>query len=379
MRLNSSTHRAGPFQDPERGRLYLPALDGLRLLAFLAVLLHHVAPLSKGDFLYNFQQQGWIGVELFFVISSFLFFVLFQAEYKQAGKIAVGDFFTRRLLRLYPLMIAAPLIFAAVNYRQVDFWGVAREMRQIALFADNLLWLPNFTRAIPYAGHLWTLSFEFQVYLLLPMTFLLYAKLGFQRFLWIVGAVSFVCLILRAYYASIGAPHPTIYFSPILRPDSILIGMAIGLIASRTNGYTSVATVALILSAALFFMLPGVNITGPSTIVLFPAAAITCGSMLWLALKAPALSRALGSRPLVFLGKRSYGLYIFHLAAIAFSDAYILPYLPWLGFSTAADALTKVTVALSISVVMALISYRFFEKPFLRLKDQWSVVLSRPI
>jgi peptidoglycan/LPS O-acetylase OafA/YrhL len=186
-----SNHLISDSPCPGTQRVYLPALDGLRFFAFLAVLLHHVAPPPKLTLLHAFSPWGWVGIELFFVISAFLFFTLFQVEYRQAGRIAVGEFFIRRLLRLYPLMVGAPIVFILAMYPQVDIRAAFSELAFIALFAVNITWLGSYyTNFIPFTNHLWTLSFEFQIYLLIPPIFLICAGLGTRRSLVLLAGIS---------------------------------------------------------------------------------------------------------------------------------------------------------------------------------------------
>ncbi|HEY0569889.1 MAG TPA: acyltransferase family protein, partial [Xanthobacteraceae bacterium] len=86
--------RAGARSD------YLPALDGLRCLAFLGVLLNHVRVPDGLPLMHIASERGSIGVELFFVLSSYLLFSLFRVEFEETGRISVSNFFVRRLLRL---------------------------------------------------------------------------------------------------------------------------------------------------------------------------------------------------------------------------------------------------------------------------------------
>jgi peptidoglycan/LPS O-acetylase OafA/YrhL len=293
MSLELTAHNGAPRQP----RYDQPALDGLRFFAFFAVLLHHIAPPAKLTTLSALSLRGWVGVEMFFVISSFLFFTLFKLEYARTGGISTKDFYVRRLLRLYPLMIGAPILFIAVEYSRVDVWAALKELAFIDLFAENIPALGAYTNAIPFAGHLWTLSFEFQIYLVI--LFLLCVRLGYPRALLLLAGIVLLCVIPRATYALAKVPHPAIYFSPLLRPDSILLGMALAMVTPFARGHVRLASVALIASAAMFFNLPNVFETGSSTILLFPVAAVMCGSTLWLALNVPWLTKLLSNRVLV--------------------------------------------------------------------------------
>ncbi|UVF18356.1 acyltransferase [Microvirga terrae] len=378
MRHNTSLYQSEPSQDAAQDRLYLPALDGLRFFAFLAVVFNHIDPTPSLPFLYTLYSRGWVGVELFFVLSAYLIFALFRIEYLKNGRIAVVDFFIRRLLRLYPLMIAAPLLFMLMKFPDFKVDAALTELRNIALFTNNLFWFGPLPRAIPFASHLWTLSFEFQVYLFLPSAFLVYAALGHRRFFGVLAAVSIVCLAFRSWYALSGVHYAYIYFSPVLRPDSILIGIALALLASHVRGHALLAAIALVVSAMAFFALPNLNVPGPTAVALYPAAAVMCGSILWLSLNLQWARRLLSSKAFVYLGKRSYGLYVFHVSAIALTKTYVLPSLSGVLEGPAQMFFTTLLASLGFTVGMAAASYRFFEKPFLRMKDKRAIILSRP-
>jgi peptidoglycan/LPS O-acetylase OafA/YrhL len=138
MRHTTSLHQRQPSQDAAQGRLYLPALDGLRFFAFLAVVFNHIGPKPSLPFLYILYSRGWVGVELFFVLSAYLIFALFQVEYLKAERIALIHFFIRRLLRLYPLMIVAPLLFMLIEFPDFKVDAALTEVRNIELFTNNL-------------------------------------------------------------------------------------------------------------------------------------------------------------------------------------------------------------------------------------------------
>ncbi len=350
------------------GRVYLAPLDGLRFVAFMFVLLSHVSPPD------SIAGHGWVGVDLFFVISSFLFFTLFQVEYQRTGRIALVDFFIRRLLRVYPLMILAPLVFMAVMHGSYDAAAAWSEFLTIATFGDNILGNPWFRRAIPFASHLWTLSFEYQFYLVLPAFFYACVWLGRSKALCLLLVVWLACVLLRAHYAY--APHPTIYFNPILRPDSVLLGMALALIVKEVSDHLWIAAACLIASAIALIWLPSIFVSGPGNVALYAAAALFAGSCLWLALKAPWAAAFLSTKPMVYLGKRSFGLYVFHLAASYFVSTALMPLI---GGNAGARGLYFLLLTLLVATIMAVVSYRFIERPFLIMKDKRAVVLSRPI
>jgi peptidoglycan/LPS O-acetylase OafA/YrhL len=150
-----------------------------------------------------------------------------------------------------------------------------------------------------------------------------------------------------------------IYFSPALRPDSILIGIALALLASHVRGHALLAAIALVVSGITFFALPNLNVPGPSAVALYPAAAVIGGSILWLALDLQGARRLLSSKALVYLGKRSYDLYVFHVAAIALTKTYVLPWLPRILEGPAPLFFTTLLVSLGFTVAMAAASCEF--------------------
>ncbi|MER9912870.1 acyltransferase family protein [Mesorhizobium sp. M0050] len=116
-------------------KLYLAPLDGLRFFAFLAVFFHHMSDFTVSAVLDKMHNYGWVGVELFFLISSFLFFHLLDAEYVKTGGIGVRNFFVRRFLRIYPLMILFPIAMLVIH-GSPDGNGYFR-LAGLALFLDT--------------------------------------------------------------------------------------------------------------------------------------------------------------------------------------------------------------------------------------------------
>jgi peptidoglycan/LPS O-acetylase OafA/YrhL len=287
-------------------RFYLPALDGLRVVAFLGVFMNHAPP---AWWLPPVVARAWIGVELFFVISSFLLFTLFRIEYERSGRIDVAKFFARRLLRLYPVMIAAPLLFMAANSRSLDVEGAWMQWLNIATFSDNLLLVRSPSRGIPFADHFWSLSFEFQVYAALPVIFYACVRLGRRRALWLLAALWAAGIAWRSSYAYAMAPHPTIYFAPWLRPDSVIAGMMLALAFDDIRGRPAFAAATFVVGVVGFVLTPSIFVAGPSQIPLFFFAAIACAALLWLALEFRWLGAFLAAPAMRYLGKISFGLY----------------------------------------------------------------------
>ncbi|QKC86358.1 acyltransferase family protein [Mesorhizobium sp. NZP2077] len=92
--------------------------DGLRFLAFAMVFFFHFQAPSRYTALVMVQRRGWVGVEIFFALSSFLLFRLLEQEQARTGRISISQFFIRRLLRIYPLMVLFPLAMLLVMARR---------------------------------------------------------------------------------------------------------------------------------------------------------------------------------------------------------------------------------------------------------------------
>lgn len=357
-------------------RIYLPSLDGVRFFAFFAVFLNHV-PFPGEGWPLTTHERGWAGVEMFFALSAFLLFTLLRAEYEKTGTIKVGNFFIRRILRIYPLMIAAPILFIVIGNQMQNplSW---EQWWYLATFRDNILPDTTFNTAIPFATHLWTLSFEFQVYAVIPIAFFLSVKLGRDKFILALLTIWLASLAARFYYASVPVHHPTIYFSPWLRPDSVLVGILVSLLPVGFNKKHALLAVGLAGFGLVWFLqMPNVNAEGTANTFIYTAAALVCGSLLWLAINVPGVRSAMANRFLVYLGKRSFGLYVFHLLTLHIVGT---QFQALLGSIEPTNAyVIKLILGLILTIVFAELSYTLFERFFLRLKDMRAVVLSRPI
>ena len=357
--------------------LYLPALDGLRTLAFLLVFLHHNPPAPVQLALGHVQRQGWAGVELFFAISAFLFFHLFRAEYERKGAISISAFLIRRVLRLYPLLIVfsgARAIYGIAAGKVPVADAVGRFLGFAGLFDNLLVWLKGYSD-IPFTQHLWTIAYEFQIYLCMPAAYYAFVKWGRTRFLYALLAVWGVAVLARLAFVLLGTVDP-IWVTPFLRPESTLVGIALSVGLFERAKAPIVIAVGAAAMIALGFA-PRVGAEGLAPLYIYPVAAVACGSLLWLGRYVPAVSRALAVAPLRYLGKISYGLYVFHVLTI---------YVGWLaavelGLKTYRPGAYFGALGLSLilCIAMSAVSYHLLERPFLKKKERLAVVTGRAV
>jgi peptidoglycan/LPS O-acetylase OafA/YrhL len=125
----------------------------------------------------------------------------------------------------------------------------------------------------------------------------------------------------------------------------------------------------------IMMLIPNVDMIGASTLLVYPVAATICGAALWASINSRTISRFLSQRWLVFLGKISFGLYVFHFYAMWLTDS-LFQHMPSLyPFAY----LSRIAIALAITVGLSASSYFLFERYFLRLKIRFSAVENRPV
>jgi peptidoglycan/LPS O-acetylase OafA/YrhL len=364
--------------DPSGERFYRPELDALRLFAFLSVFFWHALP---GESRGAFHEVGAYGLCLFFLLSSYLITELLLRERNRTGSVHLGSFYVRRILRIWPLyfaMVGFGYVFGLL--RPDSPWGIGRLLSHIFLVGNVYTarhgWVSN------PAAALWSISVEEQFYVLWPSI----VRAG-TRWLKIFSA----SLIPLAYFwlwvlLQAGTSlQPGIWTNSVVQFQFFGIGALIALrFHGRIPSFTGSARVPMLVLGLTFWLLAGgvFEVLGGRgtvplwrTIMGYGSVAVGCSLLCIGVLGAPA---SWFPRPLVFLGKISYGLYVFHLLGIraAYSLAVRLH-----GFSGVSAALTalRVPIALVITVALAHLSYRYFETPFLRIKERFALVKSRDI
>lgn len=344
---------------------YLGSLDGLRVVAFLTVFFQHLPALATVGVL---ATRGWVGVELFFVISTYLLFTLLAAEMQKDSRIDIRNFYVRRVLRIYPLLIVFYSLMFLGGRGFLDGEAWARLATTLASVDNLAIWAWGWNFSIPAVGPLWSLSFEFQIYLLLPFAFLAWQKWGTRRFMWFLIAVELVALAARLLAVHSGLGMPGIYVTPYLRPESILLGLALAV--CRPTWRPSLSVLVAVLAGLVFVAMPPLEQRWTYLPVGLMVAAVTDASLRFRPVQA-----FLSLGPMRYLGKISYGLYVFHVLAIWCT----ITGLRLLGFSITGvgQGVAIAVLSLVVTTCAAAISYQFLERPFLRLKLRFSSVDGR--
>lgn len=284
----------------------MPALDGIRALAVLAVLAFHVRlPGFTG---------GFIGVEVFFVLSGYLITRLLLAERGAHGRVAFGAFLLRRMGRLVPALVT----FLAAIVLAYPLRGLAtdREIGQAAEILPTLLYVSNFTLWMLGVPELtqqgWSLSIEMQFYLAWPFVVLALARTDARRACRLLAAAILVLWAWRLLsYDLLGWRYA--YYSTETRITAPMVGRLLvflpGGMAARDRG-AGAAAWAL---AVLALMVPAITFYTPASALLGPVVEVAAAVLILAAARgAGSVGRLLASGPLVWIGQLSYGLYLWH-------------------------------------------------------------------
>lgn len=377
----------GPSKAQHRSddRFYHPELDALRFLAFLVVFIHHALPADASLYtaaglpaelarwLLLAKHAGAYGVDLFFALSSYLITELLIREYDRRGKIDIYAFYVRRALRIWPLYFAflaitvliVPYLFPADAFN----WKYALAF---GLFVGNwacVWWGVPFSVASP----LWSVSVEEQFYLAWPLLIFFFGVKRLPQIAVIMLVIAFAMRIILAV-AKVG--DPAVWCNTFARLDPIALGalLAYGL-GGRTPNLKIASRIALGAGGLLFWLATAryFSLFGFSSLITYPAVAVGSVMLLIAALR-PEANRLLRSplSSLVYLGRISYGLYVFHLFALAIMSQQL--YVPVLGLQLGFTS--RLIISFFFTVALAAISYRWLELPFLRLKHRFTYILS---
>jgi peptidoglycan/LPS O-acetylase OafA/YrhL len=345
---------------------FVPALEGVRGVAIALVVLVHAYALPSG---------GFLGVDVFFVLSGFLITMLLLREQNAKGRFSLRGFYRRRALRLLPalavFLAAHVVLLSVVLPGPIRGWhyGSAKPVLESSLFLSNIVQATQSTIG-EGLGQLWSLATEEQFYLLLPLVLLALVR-ATPRTLARVFAISFVAIAANGFLMEAeGANRIRLYFNPIARFDTLLAGCLFAVWYVHGNAPRLLRSPTfrrrawpLVLAAAAIPVYTTRNWADPSLFrFVLPLFSPAVGFLIFVAATdaRSLLARVLALWPLRYLGRISYSLYLWH------------PFVFWFAAAAAAhyggSALSPVE-GIAVSVAVAILSTRFVERPFLRLKS----------
>ncbi len=325
----------------------VPALDGLRAVAIAAVILFHYKN--------SLFPGGFVGVDLFFVISGYVVTRSLRDEFASTGGIAIGPFYVRRARRILPALLVAVAGTLILKWL-TDELTRADAQAALAVVASAFNWFLAWQHLYDGAFvHIWSLSLEEQFYLLWPLAFLilLRARRGFLARA-LLAALIAASVLWSSYLVQEGASWHRVYFGSDSRAHGILAGC---LLAVTGSGSMPKALVRLWPIPAIAFMVMALNLDNHAGYMGLWGFALATATSLWLVAAAREagegpLRDALSSPPAQWLGLRSYSLFLWHFPVAQALHALGVPAWP--------------LVALAASLLIADLSYRFVELPFMR-------------
>lgn len=344
---------------------YRPSLDGLRAFAVLAVMARHAyVPFFAG---------GAIGVDIFFVLSGFLITSLLFEEWHKTGDISLRRFYLRRVLRLIPalvLFLAFVEAYTLIVLRGPRLWEMEKAIASVVFYIAN--WVEAFQWAdLRVLSHTWSLSVEEQFYLIWPLVFLLLLR-SRQKERWILGLLGIAIALIavrRGFMWTGPASADRIYYGGDTRSDELLAGCALGMwVHLPTFPRDRVRSIVRVM------LLPAVLVIAALTVhplqqramytLGWPLVEVTVGIVILALLLGAAgpLQKLLELRPAVWIGRLSYGLYLWHTPMIGRSSA-------WYSLGSFRGA-----AGFALTFIAATASYYLVELRFLRRKRRFASV-----
>lgn len=336
--------------------VYRKEIDGIRALAVLAVILFHAG--------FKTFSGGFVGVDIFFVISGYLITSIICSELER-GSFSIFHFYERRARRILPALFLVLICSFVAGW----FWLLPGDMVEfsesisaVSMFTSNLLFWRNsgyFDSAAELKPllHTWSLSVEEQYYLLFPLFLWLIWRIGKRGLLFLLSVVEILSLGL-SQWAAVAKPAVAFYFLPT-RSWELLLGALLALFFSKTQAQRKpfgrvVSEVGG--AVGLFFILISIitfdkQIPFPGFYALLP----TMGTVLLIlfATEKTTLGRAMGNRFLVGVGLISYSAYLWHQPLLAFARHREVTLSLWVTW-----------ILIAMTFALAFLSWRFVERPF---------------
>ncbi len=350
---------------------YRRELDGVRALAVVLVICSHF-PLPA-------LSGGWIGVDIFFVLSGYLITSILVREFDRTSSIRLGQFYLRRVLRLYPALVAM-LIVGAFFYGSLGDGGTLLGYLRTAAYSG--LYIENFIvgytgNAHGNIGHTWSLALEEQFYLLWAPVLLLCLRRGRSVLPSLIGGILLSTALLE-WATGPNDGIPLTYFRPETRANELLLGCLLAvLLPGIQRRLEPMRWVRAAITPLALLALAGVEafVAHNTRITRYPLEEIWAGlaaALLIVGLtvgsERSVTTRMFRTWPMVSIGRISYGMYLWLLPVVVVLPIY---WHPWHGNPYVASVGT-----MAVIIAIATVSYFVVERPFLRLKERFQVVRS---
>ncbi|NIJ47881.1 acyltransferase family protein [Rhizomicrobium electricum] len=331
---------------------YRPEIDGLRAIAIIPVVLYHLVP--------SMVPGGFIGVDVFFVISGFLITGILFNDIRE-GRYSVIRFYRRRVLRIIPaltVMLAFTVLVGSCVLLPIDLRNLGRSGLATSLFSSNILLFHEVGYFDAQADtkpllHTWSLAVEEQFYVLFPLFMALAYRAVRRHIIFVIAAILTLSFAAGTYV--IGRDPNAAFYLPQFRAWELLVGAMFALVNCAslrpcTRRFLAAGGLVAILVSVFCFTsempFPGPNALVP---VIGAAAIIAAGTNG----KMP-FESVFCNAPMVFVGKISYSLYLWHWPLIAYAQYYLVRDL----------TPTESVIAGLLACLAATLSYHVVERPF---------------
>lgn len=353
------------IQNPNQSqRSYFPGLDALRGIAILLVVFHHFFDFSI----------GWIGVDLFFVLSGFLITSILLRTKSDAHYFR--NFYIKRVLRIFPIYFLLLILFysfcslfttktpGSTYYYYVDSWY------WFFTFTQNFLIITKGHPPEPYLAHLWSLALEEQFYFFWPLIIFLVRNICTLKTL--ITIVFLLALFIRLFLFFFPFGHENYYFNLLTRADSLAAGSFLAVYYYNRQSMSK-----LFLYLALFLFLTFLCVTFLITesftynTFLFRTIGYSISAVFFMAvcyqvIKSNTILDKL--EVLKYIGRISYGIYIYHIPVLLIGG-YIFEKLGLTNYIIGTPPINRVFF-LFITITVSVASYRWIELPILRWKNK---------
>jgi peptidoglycan/LPS O-acetylase OafA/YrhL len=374
-------------------RFYHPELDILRFLAFFLVFLHHAlphdpafwtrfVPVGVARVVAGIGAMGAFGVDVFFALSAYLITELLLREKALIGDLDLKSFYVRRVLRIWPLYFFFLALAGALTF-VVPGQKIGWQASLAFLFLSGNWWivLRGFPSSVIFP--LWSVSIEEQFYLFWPP---LVRRLRATHMGVLACAMLAIAWVTRWYVVTHGAAETLVWCNTLARLDPIAAGILVAILLRGETPEFSIwmrtAMMAFGMSclalAGNYWSIKADPLTIARVLAGYPAVAIGAAALLVgvlteLRVESPGSKTKAAKSALVYLGRISYGLYVYHVLGLMVSD-FMVPHAEAGG----GRYLLRAVIAFSLTVAFAAASFRRLETPFLALKQRFTHVLSRP-
>lgn len=351
-------------------KVHHPGLDALRGIAVILVVLYHYVPTFR---------IGWIGVDLFFVLSGFLITRILLSNREQQGYFK--NFYAKRALRIFPLYYLVLILFYAFAPYVFSNKDISSTYRY---YVDNQVYYWTFTQnwlfvfkgmpTEPYLSHFWSLAIEEQYYLFWPL--LVYVIRNLNALKVVLALFFFLALGLRLHFFASGVLQVDVYYCNLFtRLDALSAG---GFLAVWLQGKKRVPAAFHLVSFGLFTIVVVYgslvsalkNNSAISKTIGYSAYAIFFASCCCLMLNSNyAIAK---NKALKFLGKISYGIYVYHLPVLLLTHYFLAERTQTVLGGTFPIPTLLSLLAAAITLFASIVSFYTFELPFLKLKRKFS-------